>query len=59
MDISMSTCSEKRNGAGDRDKEEMETRVNTGNGTACKDSSTITRESDRRNRRHMGGTVAS
>ena len=55
----MPTCSEKRNGAGDRGKGEMETRVNTGNGTACKDRSTITRGGGRRNRRHMGRTVAS
>ena len=59
MDISMPTCSEKRNGAGDRGKGEMETRVNTWNGTACKDRSTITRESGRRNSRHIGRTVAS
>ena len=29
MNISMRTCSEKRNGAGDRGKGEMETRVKT------------------------------
>lgn len=29
MDISMPTCSEKRNGAGDRGKGEMEPRVKT------------------------------
>ena len=55
----MPTCSEKRNGAGDRGKGEMETRVKTGNGTACKDRSTITRGGGRRNSRHMGRTVAS
>ena len=57
MDISMPTCSEKRNGAGDRGKGEMETRVNTGNETACKDRGTLTRGGGRRNRRRIGRTV--
>lgn len=47
----MPTCSENRNAAEGRGRGENE--------TACKDRGALTREGSRRNRRHMGGTVAS